>query len=171
LHDAERGDPTARDRLFHLLYDELKSIAHRRRGNVGFQTTELVHEAYLRLVPAKDQCFENRQHFIAWIATTMRSIVVDHARRANREKRRADGERQPLDAIIETLAARVGDATALDEALSRLETVDPQGAQVVKLRFFAGLSVGETADVLGISNRTVEREWQMARMFLGDALK
>ncbi len=171
LARAQGGDRSATDELFTLVYDELRQLADRYLSSEPraqtLQPTALVHEVYLRLVGPADAGWENRAHFFGAAARAIRRILTDRARARQRLKR-AGGERPlPLDA-----AATVGvdglslDVLALDEALERLSALDPVKARVVDLRFFGGLSVEDTASVLGVSASTVAREWAFARIWL-----
>jgi RNA polymerase sigma factor (TIGR02999 family) len=164
------GDQSALDRLAPLVYGELRRIARRymRRENPGrtLQTTALVHEAYLRLVDANSVNWNDRFHFFAVSAQMMRHILVDAARARAAVKRSARAPRVNLDEIPEISGERARELVAIDEALSVLAKVDPRKAQVVELRFFGGLSVEETADVLKISPQSVMRDWRLAKAFL-----
>jgi len=169
LADWANRDPTARDRLVPIVYQELRRLAHHymrgeREGHT-LQTTALVNEVYLRLAGIDGLRWRDRAHFFAMAATLMRRVLVDHARQRGREKRGAGVSVVSLDetAIAATPAV---DVVALDGALERLAAVDPQQSRVVELRFFAGLSVEETAEVLGISAATVKRDWATAKLWL-----
>src|SRR5262245_9020511 len=163
------GDPRALAQLTPIVYEELRRLARsymkRERAGHSLQTTALVNEAYLRLVDYKRMHWQNRAHFLAVSAQAMRRILVDHARRRN-VKRGADVEHLSLDAeaIIDT--DRSTDFVALDEALNALAEMAPRKARVVELRFFGGLSVEETAEVLHVSSITVMREWRTAKAWL-----
>lgn len=164
------GDSRAADQLFPLIYNELRRMARTKmRGDKGDQTlqpTALVHEVYLRLVGNENESWENRGHFFHAAAEAMRHILIDRARRRARLKR--GGNRQRID-FNETVAidqTSPQEFLALDQALSRLEKLDPAMSKVVKLRYFAGLTVKETAKSLGISPRTVDRHWAAARAWL-----
>ena len=168
------GDPEAFDRLVPLVYDDLRRVARRqlRRGQplALLETTGLVHEVWLKLVDGLDVDWQDRQHFLAVCARAMRQVIVDHARRVGAAKRgggvaalELDEERLPADAD----ATRV---LTVDHALTRLAKRSPRLAQVVECRFFAGLSEGETAEALGISLRTAQREWLRARAWLREDL-
>jgi RNA polymerase sigma factor (TIGR02999 family) len=169
LADWAEGDPAARDRLLPIVYEELRRLAHRhmrgeRKGHT-LQTTALVNEVYLRLAGVDALRGRDRAHFFAMAATLMRRVLVDYARRRGREKRGAGVSVISLDE--NAIVPREGvDVVALDAALERLAAVDPQQSRVVELRFFAGLSVEETADVLGISAATVKRDWATAKLWL-----
>jgi RNA polymerase sigma factor (TIGR02999 family) len=167
------GDREALEGLMPLVYEELHHIAcrylrHERPGHT-LQSTALVHEAYVKLVDQRRVDWQNRAQFYGLAAQAMRRILVDHARARDREKRGAGAPRVALDAVDPAApAAEVhpADAIALDRALERLETFDPGQARIVELRFFAGLTVEETADILGTSPSTVKREWTLARAWL-----
>ena len=169
LADWAEGDPAARDRLLPIVYEELRRLAHRhmrgeRKGHT-LQTTALVNEVYLRLAGVDALRGRDRAHFFAMAATLMRRVLVDYARRRGREKRGAGVSVISLDE--NAIVPREGvDVVALDAALERLAAVDPQQSRVVELRFFAGLSVEETADVLGVSAATVKRDWATAKLWL-----
>jgi RNA polymerase sigma factor (TIGR02999 family) len=171
LHAIEQGDATAAD-LLPLVYAELRRLAAsklaRERADHTLQPTALVHEAFLRLVGSPIESFNGRGHFLAAAAEGMRRILVDHARQRGALKR-GQGQRVPLDwANVAGVADLMSDERsagilALHEALLRLEDEDPSAAQMVRLRFFADLSIDETADALGMSPRSVDREWSYAR--------
>lgn len=165
------GDREAAERFMPLIYDELRRQAHRHLGrerpNHTLQTTALVHEAYLRLVDQRDVNWQNRAHFFGLAAQMMRRILVNYAISRNREKRGGPNEFVELnEAVIIASDSNDVDVLALDEALTRLEELDERQARVIELRYFSGLSIEETADVLGISQATVKREWNMARAWL-----
>ena len=164
------GDAGALDRLLPLVYAELRRVAHRymrdERPNHPLQTTALVHEAYLRLIDVKRVDWQSRNHFFAVSAQLMRRILVEAARRRNAGKRGGDASHVPLDEAFVPAADHGADLLALDEALEHLATLAPRKARVVELRYFAGLSVKETADVLGVSVETVMRDWRMAKLWL-----
>jgi RNA polymerase sigma factor (TIGR02999 family) len=168
------GDRHALDRLVPLVYEELRSLAHRalRRERPGgtIQTTALVHEAYLRLVDQKRARVESRNHFLSLAAQMMRRVLVDEARRRGAAKRGADDPQLSLADLDLPDRQRPDDVVALDDALTRLEALDPNLSRLVELRYFAGLSLEEAADVLGISKTGAWRDWQTARAWLYDAL-
>lgn len=170
LNEWNAGDERALDRLTPLVYEELRHQAARylRRERPGhtLQTTALIHEAYLRLIDAKDVNWQSRAHFFAVAANVMRRILVDHARRRDAHKRGGSHIRLPLDEAVAVAGATDVDLLAIDEALDRLAVIDPQQARVVELRFFSGLSVEETAAALGVSPKTVKRDWSVARAWL-----
>jgi RNA polymerase sigma factor (TIGR02999 family) len=173
LADWAEGDPAARDRLLPIVYEELRRLAHRhmrgeRKGHT-LQTTALVNEVYLRLAGVDALRGRDRAHFFAMAATLMRRVLVDYARRRGREKRGAGVSVISLDE--NAIVPREGvDVVALDAALERLAAVDPQQSRVVELRFFAGLSVKETAEALGVSPATVKRDWATAKLWLYNEL-
>jgi RNA polymerase sigma factor (TIGR02999 family) len=164
------GDERAPGQLFTLLYRELRALAHaqlRRRVPLpSLATTALVHEAYLKLADRSRLDLRDRGHFMALAARAMRQIVVDHARRRAAGKRGGYAVAEVFDEGRAAAGAPNVDVLALDEALSRLEGVDARLSRLVEMRFFGGLSVEETAAALGLSERTVKREWQKARAFL-----
>jgi RNA polymerase sigma factor (TIGR02999 family) len=170
LSAIEQGDTGTADQLFPLVYKALRELAaaklaHETPGQT-LQPTALVHEAYLRLVEAKAQRWNSVGHFFGAAAEAMRRILVDRARKKNSLKRGAGRLREPLDEA-KVLAPEVGeDLEALDEALERLAARDAEAAELVKLRFFGGLTSAEAAAVLGISPRTADRAWTYARVFL-----
>jgi len=167
--DNQRGDSA--DALLKLVYDELHRQARRylQKERVGhtLQTTALVQEVYLKLVEQKSVAWESRSHFFAIAATMMRRILIDYAKTRHRVRRGGEQEDLPLEnALTISVSATDFDLLALDEALNRLAAKDAQLAKVVELRFFSGLDVVETAEVLGISESTVKRDWQMAKAWL-----
>ena len=165
-----RGDKEALDQLMPLVYDELRRQAARylRREQPGhtLQTTALIHEAYVRLVDQRTVQWQNRAHFFGIAAQLMRRILVDHARTKKRAKRGGSGVRVSLDEATVAVKGQDLDVVALDEALERLAKIDEQQSRVVELRFFSGLTVEETAEVMGISAATVKRDWSMAKAWL-----
>jgi len=170
LKEWSAGDPRALDRLTPLVYEELRHQAarylRRERRSHTLQTTALIHEAYLRLIDAKDVHWQSRAHFFAIAANLMRRILVDHARRRDADKRGGSRVRVQLDEALAVADEADVDLLAIDEALDRLAVIDPQQARVVELRFFSGLSVEETAAALGVSPKTVKRDWSVARAWL-----
>ena len=156
--------------LFPLVYDELKRIARRHRRAAGsgdtLSTTELVHEAYLRLARAAPGGWRDRAHFFATASRAMRHLLVDFARRRKALKRGGDLRRVSLGGEAAALELEVEEMLALDVALDRLDAMSPRLRQVVELRFFAGLPEAEIAGTLGVTTRTVERDWTKARLFL-----
>jgi len=170
LAELRRGDPHAASRLMPLVYEELRALAGRylraEAGGHTLQPTALVHEAYLRLVDQTDADWQNRAHFFAVAAQAMRHILVDHARRRGAAKRGGDRRKLAPEVAEGVATERDEYLLALDEALARLATFDPQHSRIVELRFFGGLTLEETAAVLGISPKTVQRDWIMARAWL-----
>jgi RNA polymerase sigma-70 factor (ECF subfamily) len=175
LHQWRGGNREAFDRLIPLVYDELKVIASRRLAREwqgdALQTTALVNEAYLKLVGQRAVDWQNRAHFFAIAAQLMRRIVVDDARRRRSQKRGQPGVSLPADDVAapESSVGAV-DVLALDTALGELERLDPDQGRLVELRFFAGMTVEETAEVLGLSPATVKRDWAVAKGWLYRAL-
>lgn len=170
------GDREALDELLAHVYDELRRQAaralRRERREHTLQTTALVHEAYLRLADQRGARWQNRAQFYAIAAQMMRRILVDYAKAQHREKRGGDQERAPFEeALAIANDERSVDLLALDEALKRLAAMDEQQSRIVELRYFAGLSIEETAETLGISPATVKREWQMAKAWLHHELQ
>jgi|SRR3954447_7649192 len=176
LSDIEHGDSAAAERLLPLVYDELRKLAAaklaREKPGQTLQATALVHEAYLRLVGSEPaQNWDNRWHFFAAAAEAMRRITVNCARDKKRLKRGGEFHRIDLKDAEIALDSDVDDLVALDEALAELEREDVIAAQVVKLRFFAGLKQREVAAALGISLRSTERQWSFAQAWLYDRLR
>ncbi len=175
LDAAARGEQLAADQLLPLVYDELRKLAAARLSNEPsgqtLQATALVHEAYLRLV-GDDPCraFDGRGHFFAAAAEAMRRILVDRARNRRRQKRGGGLRRVQIDLEAILIEPPGDDLVALDEALKSLAREDPVGAELVGLRVFAGLTLAEAAEVLGIGRRTADRYWAYARAWLCDAL-
>jgi RNA polymerase sigma factor (TIGR02999 family) len=174
LSAIEQGDPHAAEQLLPLVYDELRKLAGRKlaqeKPGQTLEATALVHEAYLRLVDTeKAQGWNSRGHFFASAAEAMRRIVIDSARRKRRPKHGGDRKRVELDEVL-SLADRQDDILALDEALTQLAAEEPVKAELVKLRYFAGLSLEEAAACLGISAATAKRYWAVARAWLYAAL-
>jgi RNA polymerase sigma factor (TIGR02999 family) len=165
-----RGNKESLDQLMPIVYDELRRQAARylRREQAGhtLQTTALIHEAYVRLVDQRNMQWQNRAHFFGIAAQMMRRILVDHARSKKRVKRGGSELRVSLDDANVAAKGQDLDVVALDEALDRLAQIDEQQSRVVELRFFSGLSVEETAEVMGISKSTVKRDWSMAKAWL-----
>ena len=165
------GDQSALDQLMPLVYDELRRLARgylrRERAEHTLQPTALVNEAYLKLVDQKNARWQNRAQFYGIAAQLMRRILVDHARVKHAEKRGGAAQQRLSITSAEILATKPDlDLLALNEALEELTAMDPQQGRIVELKFFGGLSIEETAEVLGISHATVERDWKMARAWL-----
>jgi RNA polymerase sigma factor (TIGR02999 family) len=174
LAALEHGDPQAASQLLPLVYDELRQLAaaklaHEQPGQT-LQPTALVHEAYLRLVGGEAKHWDGRGHFFAAAAEAMRRILVESARRKGRVKRGGDRRRVDLDEYEGTSGPSADEILALDEALTRLAEEDPAAAQVVQLHFFAGLSIEQTAEALGLSRATAYRQWSYARAWLRCAM-
>jgi|SRR5579871_1251057 len=169
LGEIGRGHKDAMNQLMPLVYDELHRLARsyfrRERGEHTLQPTALVNEAYLRLVD-QHAPMEGRGHFLALAATQMRRILLDYARKHGAARRGGDGQKVLLEDTMAVSEQRPVDMIALDTALRKLASLDPKQAHLVELRFFGGLSVEETAEVLGISPATVKRSWSSARAFL-----
>ena len=171
LDDWSRGDREALNRLVPLVYSELRRLAgrhlrHERQGHT-LQTTALIHEAYLRLVDQRRVRWQNRAHFFAVAARLMRRILVDHARGRQRIKRGGSATQLPLEEALVVAAEQMNvDVLALDDALAQLLELDPRQCQVVELRFFSGLSIEETAAVIGVSPATVKNDWSIAKAWL-----
>jgi RNA polymerase sigma factor (TIGR02999 family) len=170
-----KGDQEALHQLMPLVYDELRRLAsrhlrHERPGHT-LQTTALVHEAYLKLVDQKNMTWQNRVQFFAASAQVMRHILVDHARNRRALKRGGENIRLSLDEAKMSSEKKDADLLSLNEALNSLAVIDPQQSRVVELRIFGGLTVEETAEALGISTRTVKREWSMAKAWLHRQIK
>ncbi len=172
LERASAGDAGARATLFDVLYRELRRLAEAamraERVNHTLQPTALVHEAFLRLASAQGS-FQNRAHFLGVAASAMRRVLVDHARGRNAQKRGRGATLvtvPDLDDLPQPAASDDLDLVVLDDALSRLSVLDARQGQIVELRFFGGLSVEETAAVVGVSERTIKREWQLSRAWL-----
>jgi len=178
LSAIEQGDPQAAEQLLPLVYDELRKLAGQKlaqeKPGQTLQATALVHEAYLRLVGAQDPGWNGRNHFLAAAAEAMRRILIDKARRKRAEKRGGELRRVDLDDLdppADPGRAPAADLLALDEALTRFAAEDPVKAELVKLRYFAGLSVEEAAGALGISRPTAARHWDYARSWLYSELR
>jgi RNA polymerase sigma factor (TIGR02999 family) len=170
LKEWSEGDQQALDELTPLVYEELRQQAARylrkERPNHSLQATALINEAFLRLIDVKDVQWQNRAHFFAIAANLMRRILVDHARRRDAEKRGGSQVCLTLDEGLAWANEPDVDLLAIDEALDKLAVIDEQQARVVELRFFSGLTVEETAIALGVSPKTVKRDWSVARAWL-----
>ena len=172
---SDSGNREALDQLMPIVYDELRRQAarylkHERPGHT-LQTTALVHEAYVRLIDQAGVRWQNRAHFYGIAAEMMRRILVDHARKRNAAKRGGDAIKVTLNEAVQPAAETNFDLIAVDEALTKLAALDEQQARVVELRFFGGLNVEETAEVLGISDRTVKRDWSVAKAWIRRELR
>jgi RNA polymerase sigma-70 factor (ECF subfamily) len=173
LRGASREE--ALEKLMPLLYAELRTLARAQLRNERpghtLQTADLVHEAYLRLAGGPTQDWDGRRHFFSAAAEAMRRILIEHARRRSRVKRGGERKQVSLSDVVIAAEEQPDDLLALDDAIRRLEERDPRASEIVRLRFFAGLSVEETARALDISERTVKREWAVARAWLFDSLR
>jgi RNA polymerase sigma factor (TIGR02999 family) len=176
IERAREGDRAAFDRIFELLYPELRQIARRRLsrsardGSIG--TTALVNECYLKFVQRDKLTPADRSHFLAYSATVMRSIIVDAAREAGADRRGGDAERVTLSTdMIDSLPNPADEILDVHSALDELARIDPRIARVVEMRYFGGMDDAEIADVLGVSTRTVSRDWDKARLLLAHALR
>jgi len=174
LRRMGEGDPAAGEHVFDIVYEELHGLATRLMRNQAprhtLQASALVNEAYLRLAGGDGPNWEGLRHFLCVAARAMRCVLVDHARRQGRRKRRPDGKRQDLDAIVLEFQTRATDLLDLDEALGEFAALDEEASRVVELRFFGGQTVKETALALDRSVRSVERDWEFARAWLRDRL-
>lgn len=174
LLDWGGGDRAALDKLVPAVYQELRRLArHYMRGERAghtLQTSALVNEAYMRLVDYKNARWQNRAHFFAVAAQAMRRILVDHARANRAAKRGAGGQKVSLDEAAVLSDERAEELIALDDALTKLEQLDERKSRIVEMRYIGGLSVEEVAEVLGVSPRTVEREWRSAKAWLHRAI-
>lgn len=170
LDASSRGSATAFDELIPLVYDDLRGIAHKRlrseRTNHTLDTTAVVHEAYLRLVDQREADWRDRAHFFAVAARVIRNVLVDYARKRKTLKRGGGGDVQPLRVGMSADGPDVVDLLALDQALSKLARHDPRLERIVECRFFGGMTMAETAEALGASLRTVERDWRRAKAYL-----
>ena len=170
LIEVTNRNSAAVDALLPLIYDELRSLAanylRRERPDHTLQPTALVHEAYLRMVDQTQVNWQNRAHFFGVAAQMMRRILVDHARAHTAEKRGSDFQKLSLDENIDKTVERSAELIALDDALKELAEMDEQKSRIVELRFFGGLSIEETAEVMGVSAPTVKRQWRMAKAWL-----
>lgn len=174
LQDWSQGNQRALEELLPLIYNELRHLAHnflyRERPGHTLQTTALVHEAYLKLIDQKDARWQNRSHFFAIAAQAMRRILIDSARRHTAMKRGGPQEKLSLDEVPEVSLEPNTKLLALDEALKALAEIDPEQSRIVELRYFGGLTIDETAEVMKTSPATIKREWAMARAWLHQAL-
>ena len=170
LHAWASGDEAAGQKVLRRVYDQLRSLARqhlaKERCDHTLQPTELVHEAFLRMVDAREVRYQDRQHFFALASLAMRRILVDHARSRQRQKRGGQAVTVCLDEANEPTAISAPDVLAVDDALNRLAELDPQQARFVELRFFGGLSLQEAGTVLGWSRPTASRRWRVVRAWL-----
>jgi RNA polymerase sigma factor (TIGR02999 family) len=175
LQKMKHGDLSAEGKLIPVIYDELRRLAghymRRERPDHTLQATALVHEAFLRLTEQRNVDWQNKAHFFGIAAQIMRRILIDHARARLRGKRGGGGQRLVLDEGVSLTNARSSELLAINEALNRLSRLDARQARIVELRFFGGLSVEETAHVLGVSPKTVKRDWSVAKAWLHGELR
>ncbi len=175
LAAIERGEDSAVEKLLPIVYAELRMLARQQMTNERpdhtLQATALVHEAYMRLIGGQELSWSNRRHFFQSAVEAMRRILIEHARRRGRQKRGGGRREIPLDAVELAVRGDSEDLLSLDDAIRRLEKEDSRAAEIVRLRFFAGLDIEETAMLLGVSARTVKRDWTFARAWLHGALK
>lgn len=176
LLEFSKGNESAVNEIFPLIYDELRKLANNylrnERGNHTLQPTALVHEAYFKMLDHTRINWQNRAHFLGMAATLMRQILIDHARKHRAGKRGGENENLQLEESIVIVAGEKSmDLVALDEALKDLAKFDEFKSRLVELRYFGGLSVEETAEVLKVSEITVKRHWRMAKAWLADAVK
>jgi len=168
--ELREKDSSSNGAIFHLVYAELRRLAHhylsRERPGHTLQATALVHEVYLRLIPQAEATWEDRVKFVGIAAHVMREILVEYARSRGRIKRGGEHERIPLDDAVACIDADIGRWEDLDRALDRLAQLDPRQSKVVELRYIGGLTVEEAAQVLGVSPKTVKRDWSIARAWL-----
>jgi len=174
LHAHAGGDADALDRLLPRVYDELRRIAgarlRRERADHTLHATEIVHEAFMKLVPLERVDWQNRAHFFAIASRAMRNVLIDHAARRGTAKRGGGMQAVPLEEVPAGEERPLDDLIALSRALDELEQLDARQARVVECRFFGGLSLEETAEALGISPATVSRDWMFARAWLHRAM-
>ena len=170
LFAIEQGDARAVDKLLPMVYDELRRLAAQKISQElpgqTLQATALVHEAYIRLVGAEDKNWNSRGHFFAAAAEAMRRILIDNARRKQRQKHGGDRQRVGLDDADIAIEEPSTDLIALDEAIAKLANEDPVVADLVKMRYFAGLTLSQIAEIIGVSRRTADRYWAYARAWL-----
>jgi len=174
LEDWSSGDQVALDKLIPLVESELHRLAHhymdRERAGHTLQTTALVNEAYLRLVGQANVDWHNRSHFFGIAARLMRQILVDYARKRNYAKRGGNAQQVSLDEAAVVAKERAGEMIALDEALNDLATIAPEQSRIVELRYFGGLTIEETAEIMGLTVDKIKRDWAMAKTWLYDEL-
>ncbi len=175
LASAEQGDPSAADALFTVLYDELHRMARRelsrRGGGVTLSTTTLLHEAYLDISAREGTAFPDRARFMAYACRVMRGLIIDYARRRQAQKRGGEFEITAIATDIAAAAANPDELTDLNDGLVELEQTEPRLARVVDLKFFCGFSFAEIGSMMGVSERTVQRDWEKARIFLHGLLR
>lgn len=175
LHAASRGDANAARELMPLVYEELRKLATQRMAQQPpghtLQATALVHDVYLRLLGSGEQAWNNRRHFFATAAEAMRHILVDHARRKASARRGGGIQKVQLDEAVVATETSDENLLLIDEALEKLAAHDGAAAELVKLRFFAGFTFAEAAEIIGTSERTAKRMWAYARAWLFDAIR
>jgi len=175
LAEVRAGRARASERLVPLVYDELRAMARRQmrseRDSHTMQATALVHEAWVRLSAGEEIAWESRAHFFGAAARAMERVLLDHARKRGRRKRSGGRQQLPLDVVDLAVEADLEQVAGLHDALEQLAQRDARMAEIVRLRFFAGLSVDDTARTLGLSERTVRRDWTLARAWLARALQ
>jgi RNA polymerase sigma factor (TIGR02999 family) len=175
LKDLRDGKQDAKEALLPLLYEELRALARHfmqdERAGHTLQTTALVHEAYIRMGGRKDDAIENKTHYMRIAAQAMRRVLIDHARRKQSTKHGGGRQREVVENFDEFSINTSIDLIALDSAIEKLASLDPQLAQVVELRFFGGLTIEETAKVMGVSPRTVKYDWRMAKAWLREEMQ
>jgi RNA polymerase sigma-70 factor (ECF subfamily) len=175
LSALTRGDEAAASKLMPVVYNELRKLAgaymRRERVDHTLQATALVHEAYIKLIDQRSVNWQSRAHFFGVSAQLMRRILIDHARGHTRDKRGGELKKVSLDEVFVFSERQADELLAVDDSLNLLAKIDPRQARVVELRFFGGLSVEEAADVLGVSPKTVKREWSVAKAWLAADLK
>ena len=175
LASAEQGDQSAADALFTVLYDELHRMARRelsrRGGGVTLSTTTLLHEAYLDISAREGTAFPDRARFMAYACRVMRGLIIDYARRRQAQKRGGEFEITAIATDIAGAVANADELTDLNDGLVELEQTDPRLARVVDLKFFCGFSFAEIGSMMGVSERTVQRDWEKARIFLHGLLR
>jgi RNA polymerase sigma-70 factor, ECF subfamily len=175
LSALTRGDEGAASKLIPAVYDELRRLAgsymRRERVDHTLQATALVHEAYLKLIEQRSVNWQSRAHFFGVAAQLMRRILIDHARGHSRQKRGGDEQKISLDEALVFSEQQADELLAVDDSLNQLAKIDPRQAKIVEMRFFGGLSVEEAAEVLGVSPKTVKRDWSVAKAWLYADLK
>lgn len=175
LSALTRGDEDAASKLIPVVYDELRRLAgsymRRERVDHTLQATALVHEAYMKLVEQRSVNWQSRAHFFGVAAQLMRRILIDHARGHSRQKRGGEQQKVSLDEALIFSEQQAAELLAVDDSLNQLAKIDPRQAKVVEMRFFGGLSVEEAAEVLGVSPKTVKRDWSVAKAWLYADLK
>src|SRR5271157_3765211 len=175
LAELKKGDKEAASKLIPIVYDELRRLAgsymRNERSDHTLQATALVHEAYLKLIEQRSVDWQSRAHFLGVAAQLMRRILIDHARGHSRQKRGGEQKKVSLDEAFVFSEKQADELLAVDDSLNRLAEIDPRQARVVELRFFGGLSVEEAAEVLGVSPKTIKRDWSVAKAWLYADLK